>query len=145
MLLGMLTPEQRTQLAQALEEQQPASPADTAVAESSSYYNMDEAVEVKFKADLQPNAKSRDASFSEKYDHVWSIGHYRVRGPRGGVYFVGRCVLGVRKGQQVKGTLRVGNRYFEEFLQGAPLDAWFRPDGVREPVLIGTLVNYRAA
>lgn len=107
-----------------------------------SYYDMTEAVPVKFKASLAASEKSRDTSYAERFDHVWCKGSYRVRGPKGGVYFVGRCVMGVRKGQQVKGTLRVSNRHFESLMEGNVIDGWFRPDGQKESVLIGELSNY---
>lgn len=145
-LLSALTPEQREALAAML---QPTAPTATATVPApaetpaSTYYNMDEAVPVTFKADLSVNEKSRDTSYAQKYDHIWCKGNYRVKGPKGGVYFVGRCVLGVKKNQQVKGTLRVGNKHFEPFLSGTPLDAWFRPDGAEEAILIGTLTNYK--
>jgi hypothetical protein len=143
-LLSTMTPEQRQSLAAALLQEAAETPAATATAEpASSYYNMNEAVAVTFKADLSVNEKSRDRTYAERFDHVWCKGHYRVKGPKGGQYFVGRCVLGVKKHQQVKGTLRVGNKHFEPFRDGAPMDAWFRPDGASEAVLIGTLSNYR--
>lgn len=147
-LLDGLSPEQRDSLAAMLLAQ--AAGSATAVAsepeptKSDSYYDMADAVPVTFKADLSVNPKSRNTSYAERFDHIWCKGNYRVKGPKGGVYFVGRCVMGVKKGQQVKGTLRVGNKHFEPFLSGTPLDAWFRPDGESESILIGTLSNYRA-
>lgn len=149
-LVQTMSPEQRQALAALLlQDAAPAAVAEPpAAAEpqpqpSSSYYNMDEAVAVTFKADLSVNPKSRDTSFAKRFDHVWCKGHYRAKGPKGGVYFVGRCVLGVKKGQQLKGTLRVGNKHFEALLNGQPMDAWFRPEGETESILIGTLSNYR--
>jgi hypothetical protein len=158
-LFAGMSDDQRTALASMLLQQlgvQPESAPTAAATEAatatavqdapaSSYYDMSEAVPVTFKADLSVNEKSRDKSFATKYDHVWCKGSYRVKGPKGGVYFVGRCVMGVKKGQQVKGTLRVGNKYFEPFLTGGQMDAWFRPDGADEAILIGTLSNYRTA
>lgn len=147
-MLAAMTPEQRQSLAAKLLAE--LTPSTTPIATSGpetkeSYYNMDEAVPVTFKASLAVNEKSRDKSYAERFDHVWCKGHYRVKGPKGGVYFVGRCVMGVKKGQQVKGTLRVGNKYFEPFLTGGSLDAWFRPDGQDEAILIGTLSNFKTA
>lgn len=151
-MIASLTPAQRDSLT-ALLLQQVASAPQTAVAEApvaepstfqSSYYDMEQAVAVTFKATLSVNDKSRDKSYAERFDHLWCKGNYRVKGPKGGVYFVGRAVMGVKKGQQVKGTLRVGNKYFEAFLDGAPMDAWFRPEGESESILIGTLTNFRA-
>jgi hypothetical protein len=146
-LFAGLSPEQRSALASMLLQQETApAPTTTAVAEpQTSYYDMTEAVPVTFKADLSVNEKSRDKSYPAKYDHVWCKGSYRVKGPKGGVYFVGRCVMGVKKGQQVKGTLRVGNKHFEPFMSGGQMDAWFRPDGADEAILIGTLSNFRTA
>jgi hypothetical protein len=154
-LLSALTPEQRQALAatllasdngtpaHALEDTSAAPPVATLESTASSYYNMDDAVAVTFKADLSVSDKSRDTSYARQYDHVWCKGNYRVKGPKGGVYFVGRCVLGVKKGQQVKGTLRVGNKHFEPFMNGSEMDAWFRPDGADDALLIGTLSNFR--
>jgi len=152
-LVQAMNPDQRKALAALLMQEtdlvatdQTAVPEAPVAAEAvtpNTYYNLDEAVAVTFKADLSVNPKSRDISYAEQFDHVWCKGNYRVKGPKGGVYFVGRCVLGVKKGQQIKGTLRVGNKYFEAFLDGQPLDAWFRPEGETESVLIGTLTKYR--
>jgi hypothetical protein len=142
-LVHTLSAEQRDAL-QALLVQAQTVPTPEPTPSPTSYYNLDDAVDVTFKADLSVNDKSRDTSYATRFDHVWCKGQYRVKGPKGGVYFVGRCVMGVKKGQQVKGLLRVGNRYFEAFLEGQPLDAWFRPDGADDAVLIGTLTNYRA-
>jgi hypothetical protein len=137
-----LTDAQKANL-QALLGNAPAEPA--AEVQKPSYYNMDDAVPVKFRAVLAAVEKARDQSYAQRFDHVWCVGHYQVKGPKGGVYFVGRCVLGVKKGQQLKGTLRVGNRHFEALLNGGTMDAWFRPDGEDEAVLIGVLSDYREA
>lgn len=149
-LLDLMSPEQResvtAMLLQKLAEEAAPAPVETPTpsAPALSYYNMDDAVAVTFKATLSVLDKSRDKSYAAKYDHVWCKGHYRVKGPKGGVYFVGRCVMGVKKGQQVKGTLRVANKHFETFVSGAALDAWFRPDGAADAVLIGQLSNFRS-
>jgi len=141
-----MTPEQRQSLAAKLLEGLATVPtpapvtADKPVADS--YYNMDEAVPYTFKAKLSVSEKSRDTSYAKRFDHVWCKGSARVKGPKGGVYFVGRCVMGVKKGQQVKGTLRVGNKHFEALVAGVPMDAWFRPDGAAEAVLIGQLSDF---
>jgi hypothetical protein len=142
MLLNVLTDDQKQALAAILSSSAPAT--EPAPAAKLDYYDTTEAVPAKFKADLEVSPKSRDTSYAERFDHVWCTGSYRVKGPKGGVYFVGRCVLGVKKGQQVKGTLRVGNKYFEAFLEGEPMDAWFRPEGESESILLGVLSNYRA-
>jgi hypothetical protein len=150
-LLATFTAEQRTafvnaalELNQAAAPAVPATIAATATVVESNYYDMVEAVPVTFKADLSVSPKSRDTTYATTYDHLWCKGSYRVKGPKGGVYFVGRAVLGVKKGQQIKGTLRVGNKHFEAFCEGRPLDAWFRPDGAQESVLIGVLTNFHA-
>lgn len=149
-LLEALSPAQRESLTAKLLEDltkplpAPAPAAAVATADEptpSSYYDMTDAVSITFKAKLSVNEKSRNKSYAERFDHVWCKGHTRVKGPKGGVYFVGRCVMGVKKGQQVKGILRVGNKHFDAFQAGTPLDAWFRPDGEAEAILIGTLTE----
>lgn len=155
-LFSALTAEQRSALAAVLLQSEvdaatstpePVATATATVSDDlpTSYYDMTDAIPVTFKAALSVNEKSRDKSYPAKYDHVWCKGSYRVKGPKGGVYFVGRCVMGVKKGQQVKGTLRVGNKHFEPFLNGGQMDAWFRPDGADEAILIGTLSNFKTA
>lgn len=114
-------------------------------APKSSYYNMDAAVEATFKAALAKSPKSRDTSYADKYDHVWCKGHWQVKGPKGGEYFVGRCVMGVQKGKQVKGILRISNQRFLDLKEGGTVDGWFRPDGAKDSVLIGELSAYKAA
>lgn len=147
-ILESLSPQQRDSLAAMLLRQAAGTAAATAEplapVQPDSYYNMDEAVPATFKADLSVNEKSRNKTYAERFDHVWCKGNNRAKGPKGGVYFVGRCVMGVKKGQQVKGTLRVGSKYFDALQSGGEMDAWFRPDGESESVLIGTLSNYRA-
>lgn len=149
-LVDTLTPEQRQALASLLLQSTPTTPTpvsqdpeDQDTPSPSSYYNMDEAVPVTFKADLQLNEKSRDKTYAQRFDHVWCKGNQFVKGPKGGVYFVGRCVLGVKKGQQIKGILRVGAKHFTALQQGGQMDAWFRPDGEADATLIGTLTNFR--
>lgn len=147
-ILEFMSPEQRQDLARLLagaatETATATATAPTPTEPASSYYDMNEAIAATFKAKLSINEKSRDKSYAERYDHIWCKGHYRVKGPKGGVYFVGRCVLGVKKGQQVKGTLRVGNKHFENLLNGGTIDAWFRPDGASEAILIGSLSDYQ--
>jgi len=107
----------------------------------SNYYDMQNATPVTFRSDFVASRRSRRESSNEKWKHVWCRGNYGVRGPKGGVYFVGRCVLGLHKETQVKGTLKVSDSHFRTFLVGGTLDAWFRPDGTQTTRCIGVLFN----
>lgn len=146
-ILASLTPEQKAQL---LQELLGSSSATTTIQETpakptSTYYNMDDAIPVTFKATLAKSDKSRDITFAQRFDHVWCKGSYQVKGPKGGLYFVGRCVMGVKKGQQVKGTLRISNQRFLELQAGQTVDGWFRPDGSKDSILIGELSGFTTA
>ena len=144
-LLAVLTPEQRAQLVAQLTPESPlAVGAAVDAAPASSYYDMSAAVPATFKATLSATPKARNAHYSDRYDHLWCKGHVNVRGPKGGVYFVGRGVMGVKKGQQTKGILRVSALRFEDLRQGGTIDAWFRVDGEKDSTLIGALSQYRA-
>jgi hypothetical protein len=118
----------------------PPAPAPAPV----SYYDLSEAQDATFKAALRTSAKSRDTSFATRFDHVWCKGQFNAKGPKGGQYFVGRCVMGVKKHQQVKGILRISNERFLALQAGGVVDGWFRPDGSKDSVLIGELSGYRA-
>jgi hypothetical protein len=125
----------------------PAAPTPapgTRSAAPESYYDMDAAVPVTFKAKLSPSPKARDKSYAERFDHIWVKGHYQVVGPKGGQYCVGRVVLGVKKGQQVKGILRISNAKFLELQAGGTVDGWMRPDDSKDSVLLGELSGYQA-
>jgi hypothetical protein len=163
-LLSLLTPEQKTQLLQQLLGAAPSTPAvapppapvvtpvATAVAtppetkkswppRTKGKLNMDDAIAITFKAQLEPNERARDQSWAETYDHIWFKGHYQVKGPKGGMYCLGLCILGNDRREQRRGQLKISNRSFLALQNGEPVDGWFIPDDTKENVLIGTLSN----
>lgn len=132
-LFKSLTAEQRKQFEELL--------AGGATPPAKQYYNNEQAVQVTFKAKLKVHERSKNTHYAETYSHVWCKGHYRLIGPKGGKYFVGRMVMGVKKGAQVKGILRVNSDKFENFLAGEELDAWFKLDKSKDATLIGVLYD----
>lgn len=162
LMVAQMSPEQRTALLAQLISATPAAtppaaaaPAATAVldapapapkskswgARGKGKLNMADAIAITFKAQLEPNDRARDQSWAETYDHIWFKGHYQVKGPKGGMYCLGLCVLGNDKREQCRGQLKISNRAFLALQNGEPIDGWFIPDDTKENVLIGTLTN----
>ena len=103
---------------------------------------MTTAVKATFTASLTAVRAKTDV-YHTKYDHLWATGHYQVQGPKGGLYFLGRVVMGRPKdGSQVKGTLKLSNTKFLALQAGGTTEAWFTPDGSSEALLIGTLTRF---
>lgn len=152
LLVQQMTPEQRAALLTQLLPATSAAPAPTftptpaptATAPRPSRgkkgaLDMSTAVPITFVATLSANERARDQSWAERYDHVWFKGHYQVKGPKGGVYCVGRAVLGNKAREQYKGTLKISNKAYLQLAAGEAIDGWFVPDDTKDNVLIGTL------
>lgn len=160
LLLQQLTPEQRTSLLQQLLPVAPAAPAPaftpaptpaftptpTSSAPKparpkgkSAQLDMSMAVPITFVVQLSPNDRARDPSWAQRFDHLWFKGHYQAKGPKGGVYCVGRAVLGNAAREQYKGTLKIANKAYLQLVAGEAVDGWFIPDDTKDNVLIGTL------
>lgn len=114
------------------------------VAKAKGGLDMTSAVKVTFVASLTA-VRAKTEEYHTKYDHIWSAGHYQVKGPKGGLYFLGRAVMGKPKsGEQVKGTLKISNTKFLALQAGGTTEAWFTPEGSSEALLIGTLTRFVA-
>lgn len=151
-LLATMTPEQKASLVLQLVQPTagpvtapavvapdiPAPPSPTAVKKRGKL-DMKDAVAISFKARLTKSPMARSQEWAERYDHIWFKGHYQVKGPKGGVYCLGHCVLGNPKREQVKGTLKISNRAYLSLAAGEPIDGWFIPDGTTDNILIGIL------
>lgn len=146
--LATLTPEQRAQLATALETppavaQPPALPpaAPTSARRAPAKLDYSDAIAVTFTATLAPSPKARDPRWAQTYNALWVKGHANVRGPKGGLYCLGTCVLRGPDGAKTKGTFKIADKNFRLLQQGQPIDAWFI-DETDENVLLGTISGY---
>lgn len=155
LLVQQLSPEQRAALLQQLlpsvaavpttvVEPPPAAaptPRTPAPRGKKQALDMSTAQPISFIASLSANERARDQTWAQRFDHVWFKGHYQVKGPKGGMYCLGRAVLGNRAREQYKGTLKISNKAYLQLAAGEAVDGWFIPDDTKDNVFIGTLSN----
>jgi len=93
-----------------------------------------------FVADLESGDRVQDDTFVGQT--IWFKGFNGAKGPKGGVYLYGRCVVGL-KGQSQNGMLKIASQKFSDLKAGGSAEAWVRFDGEDKDTLIGVMTGYR--
>lgn len=99
------------------------------------------ATPVCFTADLADDDRVKDKTHVNR--NMWFRGVTNAKGPKGGVYFNGRVVIGWGAAQK-KGWLKMGARHLEALQKGESVPAYIQFDGTREQVIVGVMTNYKA-
>lgn len=157
-ILDLLTPEQKQQLVAELlggtapapktppttppKATSPATPPAPRRGTKTAKLDLSDAIAVHFQAVLSPNERCRDQSWAETYDTITVKGHYQVKGPKGGMYCLGKARVSNQDGDSQVLTFKISNKNYLVLLGGGEIDGWCVDPATNESVFIGTLSQY---
>lgn len=94
-------------------------------------------------ADIKPSDRSvLSADFYQQFPDVFLAGREHVKGPKGGVYFMGRATFKDESNTLRRATVKLSQAAFDRLKAGQPIEGYATFDDLGT-VNIGVLHNFR--